>query len=207
MIRAWIYSLGFYMLFISAAVAAEPLVQQIKTKYASVNALQADFVQVTSSEMMGKETQKGSLQMKRPKKMRWVFTGSTSREFISNGQTLWIYNKADQQVLRYKQLSNASSTADSLLSSLDQLDQVFSVRILSSSSTEHRLELVPKADDQIQKVYLTLDGQLLLKQLLLIDSFGNETTLSFKNVKLNPKLDNQVFEFKVPAGVEVMDAG
>src|SRR5688572_22895268 len=60
------------------ALAADPVpavVGEVAIKYAKVDSIQADFTQVTKSAAFGEDKQAGTMQIKRPKKMRWNFTG------------------------------------------------------------------------------------------------------------------------------------
>ena len=40
--------------------------------------------------------------------------------------------------------------------------------------------------------------------MILKDNFGQETHLSFDDVKTNAKLQKSAFTFKIPAGVDVL---
>ena len=37
--------------------------------------------------------------LKRPKKMQWVFTQPSGQEFVTNGETMWVWSAADNQVI------------------------------------------------------------------------------------------------------------
>ena len=43
-----------------------------------------------------------------------------------------------------------------------------------------------------------------LQRLVMVDAFDNETELSFSQVRLNAPIDDSVFDFQPPAGVEVI---
>jgi outer membrane lipoprotein-sorting protein len=43
-----------------------------------------------------------------------------------------------------------------------------------------------------------------LQRLVMVDAFDNETELSFSQVRLNAPIDDSVFDFQPPEGVEVI---
>jgi outer membrane lipoprotein-sorting protein len=43
-----------------------------------------------------------------------------------------------------------------------------------------------------------------LQQMILTDSFGNTTQITFSNMKKNPKLPANLFKFTPPKGVDVI---
>lgn len=188
------------------AVDRDALIKQLEAKYADVGSMQADFTQTVKSELFGEETQSGQLKVKRPKMMRWSF--GDDKLFVTDGTTMWIYTKADQQVIRYDDISGSSSATDSLLQSLDKLDELFDVKLLASSDEGHELELAPKnvEDSQFKMVKLVLDSALLVKTVGITDQFDNVTDLSFTAVRLGEPMGDDQFSFDVPDGVEVISA-
>lgn len=182
------------------------VVQAVQRRYADVDVIQADFVQVTRSDLYGDEEQRGSLALQRPRKMRWRF--SSGKQFVTDGSTMWIYNPQDKQVMRFKDFSAQASAADQLLQSLDKVGELFEVQLLDATSG-HRLSLVPKDESikaQVKAVELGLADDYTLKSLVITDAFDNVTKLSFSNVRLGGTIEASTFQFAIPAGVEVIDS-
>jgi outer membrane lipoprotein carrier protein len=185
------------------ALDRDQIVEGVRKKYTDVTSLKASFTQTTKSAVFGDETVSGDLVVKRPGMMRWAF--GEEKQFITNGQKMWIYTAADKQVIVYDDISSQRSAADSLLTSMDKLDEQFSIAVLSSTDAAHSLELKPKvADGQFKVVRLTLDGAFLPVRVEIVDSFDNVTELSFSNVVLNVSAPDSLFTFTAPAGVTVV---
>lgn len=182
----------------------DKLVASIEAKYKGVTTLKASFTQTTKSELFGDETVKGDLLMKQPSKVRWSF--GNDKLFITDGTKMWIYTAEDKQVIEYDDISANKSSAENLLSSLDKLEQTFQVVVLSSSDAGHDIELTPKGDDQFKKVRLMLKGDLMVRKVVITDTFDNVTEIGFTNVELNAKVEDGVFTFQVPTGVDVIKA-
>lgn len=179
---------------------ATALIEKVEAKYKTVTSIRAGVVQTTVNAL-GSETVEGELVLQRPDKMRWSFG---DRVFVTNGAKMWIYSAEDNQVIEYDDLGGAKSTADSLLTSLDKLQDIFDVKVLSTSAGGHHIELRPKSDAQFKKVELYLDGALMVVSVVIVDTFDNITNLALTNVKLNAPTDKSVFEFATPKGASVV---
>lgn len=188
----------------SAETAA--IIQAVETKYAAVDTLAADFVQTTHSEVFGDEKQKGKLLIKRPSKMRWEFPDA-GKQFVTDGRTMWVYTKEDNQAIRFDDVSAQADAAQSLLQSLDKLDDLFDVQPAQGAAGLHTFELKPKTDGQVKRIRLVLDGELVLKHVTITDAFDAVTELEFSQVDLSAVAPDAVFDFKVPEGAEVISAG
>ena len=206
-IERWVLSLllGCFALVASAA-EPEALISAIEGKYKDVTVMQADFTQTTRSELFGAEQQRGDVTLKRPSMMRWNFTNE--KQFVTDGKTMWIYTRADNQVIKYDDISTSTSTADSLLQSLDKLSELFQVDVESSTEESHTLMLSPKEENsQLKKIRLTLGAGYLVDHVVITDAFDNVTELQFTNMKLNAQVPDTMFKFDIPAGAEVITAG
>jgi outer membrane lipoprotein carrier protein len=188
--------------------ATKAVIQAVEAKYRRVSAMKADFVQTTRSDVFGEEKQSGEVLLKRPKKMYWKFAEGQGKEFVTNGDTMWVYTRSDNQVIKYSDVGKMQSSAESLLQSLDTLDELFDVRYVKPASGKpHTLELKPKEEGQFKRVQLTLDSTYVVEMVTITDNFDNITELSFRDVRLNVPVPDSQFEFEVPDGAEVIDVG
>jgi outer membrane lipoprotein carrier protein len=184
------------------AADAPTLIKQIEAKYAAVDSLKAQFTQTVRSAAFGDEVVAGELVVARPAKMRWSY--GTERLFVTNGTKMWVYTAEERQVVEYDDISSSRSAADSLFTSLDKITEMFEVKVLSSDATGHQVELRPRDGAQFKLVQLGLDANLLVKRVVMTDSYGAVTELDFSAVQLNVKPDDALFTFTVPAGVDVV---
>lgn len=188
---------------VPADPAVDALVTKIQAKYAPVTTLSATFTQKAGS-LYGEETQQGTLALQRPGKMRWTF--ADGRQFVCDGQTLWVYTPADKTVLKLTGVSQQAASADAVLQSLHELRTRFDVLGAVSTATNHTLTLQPKSaeDAQFKKLVLVLDAKLLLDEVRLTDAFDTVTTLDFTEVTLGGAIPPKTFTFDVPPGVQVV---
>ncbi len=187
----------------------DELIQAVEATYQDVQSLGADFVQTTRSAAMGEgDTQKGTVLLARPKKMRWEFTGPDARLFVTDGSQMWMYSPADKQAHVYEDLSSGGGGMESLLTNLDQLDELFEIELLDGAGTRQSvaLKLVPKdAEANFKNLRLVISKKkYLLEQVTIVDAFDNETELSFSQVKLNVAPSDDRFIFVPGDDVEVI---
>ncbi len=200
---------------VALAVPPQPttdeVVRGIETTYEDVQSLRAEFVQTTRSAALGEgQKQRGRMEIKRPSKMRWDFQRPEPRLFVTNGKRMWVYSPSENQAILYEDQAMLGSGVQSLLTDLQQLDEQFTVREIEDPEAKRVnnvvLELTPKAENaNFKSLRLELTRKkYLLKRLVLVDAFDTETELSFTQVRLNTAMDDSVFEFQPPAGVEVI---
>ncbi len=184
------------------------VVDKVQDRYADVEVLEASFVQLTRSPYYGAAQQRGTVVMQRPSKMRWSFADS-GKQFVTDGDTMWIYTPEAKQVLRFRDFSAQSSTANSLLQSLHKVGDLFDVQLLPSDLPGgHSLSMIPKdatAKTQVKSLVLHLDKTLLMNQLVITDPSDSVTHMTFSEVKLGGTVDSSTFSFEIPDGVEVID--
>lgn len=210
-VRAWAPAMLLAMSWMEPAAAAATdaasVVAAVEQRYHDVEAIRAAFTQTTHNEVFGAETQQGTVVLKRPSKMRWEFTSGDARSFVTDGEKMWVYSKADNQVIRYDNMAAASSAADSLLQSLDSLDEQFAVVLVEGKPESITLDLTPRKEGmQVKQLRLVLDKSYLLEELMLVDPYDNRTEIAFRDVELNAAAQDSLFQFEVPEGVEVITA-
>lgn len=194
---------------------AEPTLKEIvagvEATYKSVQTLRADFVQVSRSAAMGEgEKQRGRIQLMRPRMMRWDFTQPEAKLFVTDGKTMWVYTPAQKQVFITEDLGQDSGGVDQLLSTLENLEDFFVVKLLPPGGGERRthvLELSPRKASSFKQLRVELSrGRYELERLVIVDAFDNETEMSFSNLKLNAPVVAAEFQFQAPAGTQVLRA-
>src|SRR5690606_32287344 len=111
------------------------------------------------------------------------------------------------QVTERAQSQALGSTPAALLASAPSLDALAKEFALESAPEQDGLEWVqatPKSKDgQLQSVRVGLRGAQLAA-LEILDSYGQRSVIRFENVRANPVLPPATFQFKAPAGADVL---
>src|SRR5687768_1856384 len=129
----------------------EELAGRIQARYDTIRDFEAVFVQTYQGGLLRtKTTEYGTVAIKRPGRMRWVYTKPERKEFVSNGQRVYSYLPADKQVIVSPMPSGEQTTPALFLTGRGHL-----VRDFTSSFTDVPgaapgtvgLKLVPKKTD------------------------------------------------------------
>ena len=194
----------------SSVVFAGNAEQRLEQFFKQVQSMRADFTQTVISEnRRSAEKSQGVLQMQRPGKFRWEYQTPYEQQIIANGEKLWIYDVEMEQVI-VKNLDLAlGDTPAVLLSGGANIADRFNVKEISvdseGESSLYWLQLLPKQQEaSFEKLLLAFAGDNL-QIMELKDAFGQITRLTFSNLEQNPAINNSVFSFEPPAGVDVID--
>ena len=167
--------------------------------------------QVTSPPKEGQvarvRNSSGSLEFVRPNRFRFVFKKPLEQTIVADGQTLWLYDVDLAQATARKQAQALGSTPAALIASATDLRALEMDFELSNAATAEGQDWVlarPRAKDgALQTVRIGFKGATLAT-LEILDSFGQRSVMQFTQFEANPALENALFQFKPPAGVDVL---
>jgi len=184
----------------------ETVIEGIESTYGNISSLQASFVQINRSAAMGETMQKGKLSLERPRKMRWAFTKPPGKLFVTDGSTMWVWSKADNQVI-ISPVAAVAAKGDmtQLLDSLDKLGELFGVELMEGSGKYYQLKLTPKNQGNVKHIELVVSRKgYTVQKIKTVDGFDNEMELSLQNVKTNIDIPMSSFSFEVPSNAQVI---
>jgi outer membrane lipoprotein carrier protein len=196
--------------------AAEPtasdLAQTLQHKYDTVRDFSADFVHTYQGGVLKKRlTERGTVLIKKPGKMRWDYTAPEKKQFVSDGTKIYFYIPADRQVTVSSVPRNAEATMPALfLAGKGRLTGEFTPSFVELPADlpagSRALKLVPKSrQPDYDWLILAVDpATLAIRGLVTIDAQGGTSTFAFTNLKQNVGLADDRFTFKIPRGVDVV---
>lgn len=202
--------------FPTSAVQSEAptdLAARIQQRYDTIRDFEADFVQNYQGGLLRtRTTEQGTVAIKRPGRMRWVYTKPERKEFVSNGQRIYSYIPADKQVVVAPMPSTDQTTPALFLTGRGHLVRDFTATagdIPGGLQGLTAIKLVPrKPDPELESLVLGVDPKSLqIRQLVAVDGQGGRSTFTFNNLKENRNLSDKLFEFQVPRGVDVITNG
>ena len=136
--------------------------------------------------------------------MRWETQDPIPQLIVSDGDSLWTYDKDLEQVTRDPVSVLADSPAALLLNLNDQdLAQQYFVEELQRAGDKVVYQLTPNDDSLYQALVLEFLGDLPLS-VGVIDTLDQQTRITLRNVRLNQPA-TAVFEFTLPPGVDLLD--
>jgi outer membrane lipoprotein carrier protein len=186
-------------------------VAAIQRRYEAVRDLSADFVQTTRSVALGAAgtptASRGSVVFAKPGKMRWEYREPEPSLVVSDGRWLWVYDPAHQEVQKLPVGEGfLSGAAIQFLLGEGQIERDFAVIAQVCSDAKVELELVPRRAASYEKLRVRSDpatGELL--ETTVVDLLGNLTQIAFSGVRTNQRPADQLFQFRAPEGVRVVE--
>ncbi len=172
----------------------------------------ADFTQtVTAPAKDGQQpkvkTSSGNFEFQRPGKFRFDYKKPFEQTIVADGKNLWLFDVDLNQVTQRAQDQALGSTPAALLASAPDLTALKADFSLSSAPDQDGQQWVlaePKAKDgQIKTVRVGFVGEQLAT-LDIVDNFGQRSVLKFGNMQVNGQVAAATFQFKPPAGADVV---
>ena len=192
-----------------AVQPADALARALETRYRGIRDFSADFVQTYRGGVLKTQTQeRGTVAVKKPGRMRWVYTTPERKEFVSDGTKMYWYIPEDRQVtVRDVPPEDQATSPELFLSGKGDIARDFTASYAETSIPGTvALELVPKRPQpEYEHLVVTLDpATLQIRGLPTRDRQGGESALTFTNMKENTGLSDNEFVFRIPRGVTVV---
>ena len=194
----------------AAAPTADEIVRRLQARYEETAVLSAHFKQEIRSATLGEElVSHGKVYFRKPGKMRWEFVSPEPKEVISDGRTLWVYEPRQRQVLKAPlERAFRSRTPLAFLLGVGRLEHDFDISLVEQGEEGYLLRLRPREREAASADFLDLrvDSQTYdIVQFQVHDPMGTVTRVRFSGIDRAPALDDGLFRFEVPEGVDVVD--
>ncbi|HET8807024.1 MAG TPA: outer membrane lipoprotein chaperone LolA [Methylophaga sp.] len=206
MLKRWSLMLaGLLSLSVWSVQAEEDAVSRLNQFVAEVNEFQAVFTQtILDSEGNVIEEAEGEFFLSRPGKFRWNYVTPYAQQIVADGQRIWFYDEDLEQITVKNQDETLADTPAGLLSGKSMPEEAYNITAVDKDDDLQWVKLTPKdTESNFQQVQLAFD-ETGLQQMLMTDAFGQQTKLQFTEVKVNPSLSADRFDFIPPAGVDVV---
>ena len=199
-------SIILFLTFFNSANAEQTPIEQLKSFLASTSSLTADFKQVTLDENeQPTQTSHGKFFLSRPGKFRWSYKKPFIQEIVSSKNKVWFYDADLEQVTIKKLDESLGSTPALLLSGDIDLEENYTLQQQGIDEDLQWIKLSPKNEESSFNYILIGLTDGVLGGMELSDNFGQLTRIYFSNIKRNKQLDNAIFEFIAPEGVDVFE--
>lgn len=196
---------------LGASPSAAEVASALQRKYDSLQDFSADFTHVYEGGVLRKKvTERGTMMVKKPGKMRWNYTSPEQKVFVSDGRRIYLYVPADKQVMISPvPEEDQATTAVLFLAGKGNLTRDFAVSFLPGAPPDkYKLRLEPKQPERdYDWLELLVDkGSMRIVTLHAGDRQGGQSAFLFTNFKENTGLSDKTFEFTIPRGVDVITA-
>ncbi|MEN8107651.1 MAG: outer membrane lipoprotein chaperone LolA [Pseudomonadota bacterium] len=202
--HAWLLT-AMLCLSLPGTVHAGPAGNVVTDFFDNLDTLQADFHQeVRDGDNTVQQVSDGKVWIQRPGRFRWNYDSPYKQQLVSDGERLWSYDEDLEQVTIQPVGAILSATPAMLLSGNEPIEQIFTVEPLPANGNKQQVLLKPKSDDSNVTVLLLDFTDGIIAGIRAEDDFGNITTFVFTRLVRNSTLDSTLFQFKPPAGVDIV---
>jgi outer membrane lipoprotein carrier protein len=183
----------------------------VQKRYATIRDFSARFVHTyEGGTLHRKVTERGTVLIKKPARMRWVYSLPDEKVFVSDGQRLYSYLPDDKQVIVSDlPTGDQVGTPTLFLTGKGNLDRDFSATyadIPEATLDTYALSLTPKRPERdYEWLILVVDRKTLqIRMLITRDQQGGRSTFTFTDLKENVGLRDNEFIFTIPRGVDIV---
>ena len=184
-------------------------VKAIQKNYELVLTLKANFEQKAFVKMLNRtEVTRGTVQIKKPGKMKWVYNSPDPQVLVSDQKNLWLYAPEEEQVTKMPIESVYSSNTPALfLAGQGILTDTFNiVQVLTGKDTFVAVFTPKEVESSLSRLVLRANkNNYQITGATVYDKLGNKTSIKFRSIRINEEIPESVFNFEVPAGVEIQD--
>lgn len=188
-----------------AGAADSSAAEELQRYLAGLTSFEAEFRQtLRDSHGQDREQAKGRLYLEKPGRFRWEYREPNEQLIVSDGRNVWLYDVELEQATVKPFDASLAATPASLLAGEASVAESFTIKAAPAPDGLRWFELAPKRQDtDFVRIKLAF-GRGELKAMELEDKLQQRTLIEFSAVKRNPRLQNTLFAFTPPAGVDVI---
>lgn len=195
----------------STPLTVDHILDRVENKYAD-SKFSADFIQKSTIKAMDiTDLATGKVYIKYPGMMRWEYEEPDRQIIITDADKLWIYRPEDNQVMT----GNAPTffkdgKGASFLSDIRLIRQKFDISLEQGKPEEsdlfYHLKLIPLEKTlDISMIHLMISQKTFnVLQVSTLNSYGDETRIDLINSAFGVNLEDSLFSFEIPEGVDVL---
>lgn len=211
-IRANVLALLGLVLLVLAGRAQADAIDQLHQFLSQTHSAKGHFAQKSPSQTgavkpgqavpVGRA--QGSFEFERPGKFRWTYEQPYTQVIVSDGKTLFLYDKDLAQVTERRLAGAIPASPASILFGSNHFEDDFTVSNDGEEGGIAWLLAKPKGKDSLfERIRIGFQNGLPAA-MQLRDTFGQLTELRFADVQGNPALPPEHFRFVPPPGVDLL---
>jgi outer membrane lipoprotein carrier protein len=194
-----------------AAPTAESIAARVQAFYDQTKTFQATFKQEYFIRMHDqRRTSEGRVAFEKPGKMSWKYDQPNGNRVVSDGRTLKVYDRENQQMFEQPVDKSQYPAALAFLMGQGELTRSFTLRLLDPATVKFEggwvLEGTPKdPTPTYQKVLLYVDSATSqVRRVLILDAQGNRNRFDFSAPLVNTPVPRDEFTFTPPEGTQIV---
>jgi len=195
---------------LSLAQDVQAIADKVDQRYDHIHTLAANFTETYSGAGMTR-TESGTLQLKKPGRMRWDYDQPRPKLFLTDGKIAWFYVPGEKQARRssVKQLDDLRSPLRYLLGKTKLEKELEGLSLAPDqkpvNSGDVVLRGIPQGlENRVAQTLLEVSPDGLIDRIVIEELDGSLTEFRFLQQKENVQIPDQRFSFTPPPGVEIV---
>jgi outer membrane lipoprotein carrier protein len=186
------------------------LLKGVEDRYNSIRTLQIDFEQTYIAPNRARRVETGNLRLRKPGRMRWEYTKPDGKLFVSDGSTYWYYSVLAKRAekMKLKEAQDIQAPLAFLIGKLD-FQRDFGKFLIQTAGELVTITAEPKNPQKspFATVGFTVGKDSRMSTLTIKGQDGSTMIFQFSSEIRNPLLNDSIFTFVAPPGVEVVAGG
>ena len=209
---AWIFFAAVLLVSLrSPAASVSQIAHGTDEHYNNLKSFKADFTEIYQGPGVSR-TESGTLWLKKPGRMRWEYRQPHEKLFLSDSHTAFFYVPGERQARKtpLKNLDDIRSPLRFLLGKTKLEKELEGLSLASdvapTKAGNSVLRGVPKEmKDRVAEVVLEISPSFQIARIIIREIDGTTTDFRFSSTMENVPVEDSLFRFKPPAGVEVIE--
>jgi outer membrane lipoprotein carrier protein len=177
----------------------------IEDRYNNSKTLRVHFTETRIGLGGRHQPQAGTLYLRKPRQMRWEYTSPPGDLFVSDGKFTYEYVAKTNSVVK-NTLKEGDDMRGPLAFLLGKLDFKRDFGEFRTGDTDGAITAVSKSDKlDYSEVTLTPGPDFSIQKLSITGQDGSVIQFVFDDEKLNPSLNDSLFQFVKPPGAVLDD--
>jgi outer membrane lipoprotein carrier protein len=183
------------------------LLKTVEQRYNRVATLEVLFREDYTMVGHARRSESGVLDLRKPGRMRWEYTDPKGKLGVGDGKVFWMYYPSENRVDKMP-LKDADDAPLAFLLGKLHFEKEFRNLQGKPEGADTRITAEPKTDDlpyTAVEFLVTREGRIREVKVTRLDN--SITGYAFDQEKLDPRLDDRLFQFQVPKGAQVEEPG
>ena len=203
--------IGFVCLFALPAIAADAglpaMLKNVEQRYNHIQSLQVSFDQSYRGQGPQRKAESGELYLRKPGRMRWDYASPEGKFFLCDAKNFYYYspNTGRAEKMKMQEADDLRAPLAFLLGKLN-FSKDFGGFVMKPSGDLTVVTAGPKSDKApYRQVEFDVTSSFQIKRMVITGQDSSVMEFRFGEEKLNPKLADTMFKFKLPAGAELVE--
>jgi outer membrane lipoprotein carrier protein len=190
---------------LSADDSLSRTLKAVEDRYNHAQTLQIAFSEGYQAQGKSRKAEVGTLFLRKPGRMRWQYTSPAGKLFLSDGKYLYLVTPDSSRVqkMKAKQSEDMRAPLAFLLGGL-HFEKDFQNFQSRPEGADTWITADAKSPDlAYKKVEFQVTAQFQIRRVRVTGQDLSVLDFQFGEEKLNPTLDNKMFQFELPPGATV----